>query len=67
MPVLVLAGRQDYQVGVAAPRELAAKLPHARFILYEHSGHYPNLDEPERFAADIVAFLSADAHRVSAP
>jgi proline iminopeptidase len=67
MPVLVLAGRQDYQVGVTAPRELATKLPHARFILYEHSGHYPNLDEPERFAPDVISFLSADARQVSAP
>jgi proline iminopeptidase len=58
MPVLVIAGAHDRQVGLAPQRELAERLPQARLIVYERSGHYPNLDEPSRFARDVVAFLA---------
>jgi proline iminopeptidase len=57
MPVLIIAGRHD---GAAHPdglRELARRLPEVRFIEYEQSGHFVYLDEPERFAHDVAAFL----------
>lgn len=57
MPVLVVAGRHD---GAARPeglRELARRLPDARFVEFEDSGHFIYLDEPERFARDLTAFL----------
>lgn len=59
MPVLVIAGRHD---GAAQPpglRELARRLPNARLIEYERSGHFVYLDEPDRFARDIADFVSA--------
>jgi proline iminopeptidase len=58
MPVLVIAGRRDYQVGLEPQRELARKLPNGRLLVYDESGHYPNLDEPARFARDVVGFLT---------
>jgi proline iminopeptidase len=58
MPVLVLAGRHDHQVGVAEQRELARRLPNARFMLFERSGHAPNLDEPLEFLSAVVPFLT---------
>jgi proline iminopeptidase len=57
MPVLVIAGRHD---GTARPeglRALADRLPAARFAEYEASGHFVYLDEPERFAREVVQFL----------
>jgi proline iminopeptidase len=57
MPVLVVAGRHD---GAARPeglRELARRLPNARFVEYERSGHFVYLDEPERFAREVSAFV----------
>jgi proline iminopeptidase len=57
MPVLVIAGRHD---GTARPdglRELADRLPNATFAEYEASGHFVYLDEPERFAREVVQFL----------
>jgi proline iminopeptidase len=57
MPVLVIAGKHD---GAAQPeglRELAGRLPNARFLEYERSGHYPYLDEAERFARDLADWL----------
>jgi proline iminopeptidase len=57
MPVLVVAGRHD---GAAQPdglRELARRLPNARYVEYERSGHYPYLDEPDRFAREVTGFV----------
>lgn len=57
MPVLVIVGARDRQVGLEPPRDLARGLPNARLLVYERSGHYPNLDEPARFTRDVAAFL----------
>ena len=58
MPVLVIAGRHD---GAARPeglRELARRLPGARYVEYERSGHFVYLDEPDRFAREVTAFVT---------
>jgi proline iminopeptidase len=63
MPVLVIAGRHD---GTARPdglRELAGRLPNASFAEYEASGHFVYLDEPERFARQVVQFLRTARNR----
>jgi proline iminopeptidase len=59
MPVLVVAGRHD---GAARPeglRELAGRLPNATYTEFERSGHFPYLDETDRFAREVSAFLNA--------
>jgi proline iminopeptidase len=57
MPVLVIAGTHDGAVQPEGLRELARRLPNARFVEYERSGHYPYLDEPDRFAGDVAALV----------
>ena len=57
MPVLVIAGRHDGGATPEGLRQLAAQLPDARFVEYEASGHFVYLDEPERFARDVAAFV----------
>ena len=59
MPVLVVAGRHDRAVVSEGLRELTRRLPNARFVEYEHSGHFVYLDEPDRFAGDMTVFLTA--------
>lgn len=59
MPVLVLAGRCDSAIGLDPQRALAGMLANARFEEYERGGHFLYLDEPERFARDVTAFLTA--------
>jgi proline iminopeptidase len=59
MPVLVIAGLQDHQGGREPHRELVRRLPNARLLEYERSGHFMYVDEPERFTRDVTAFLSA--------
>lgn len=58
MPVLIVAGRHD---GAARPeglRELANRLPNATFMEYDRSGHFLYVDEPERFARDVIDFVA---------
>lgn len=62
-PTLLIAGEEDYAVGVAPQRALAAALPRARIAVYERAGHFPYLEEPVRFARDVSSFLSADEKR----
>jgi proline iminopeptidase len=57
MPALVIAGRHDGAAGPIGLRELARQLPRARFVEYERSGHFVYLDEPERFASEVAAFI----------
>lgn len=59
MPVLVIAGERDFQVGLEAPRDLARRLPDAELLVYEGAGHFMYLDQPERFTQDITAFFAA--------
>jgi proline iminopeptidase len=69
-PTLVIVGRHDPQTPVACAEELAARLPHARLRVFAHSGHYPFIEESERFWAEVAAFLALpveDAHRDAIP
>ena len=60
-PVLILWGREDRFVPVAAARYFAAALPHSHTIIYEGVGHLPMEETPDRSAADVAAFLSDGA------
>lgn len=57
MPVLIFAGREDYAIGLPQQRALARALPNARIIEYDQSGHFLYLDQPDRFARDVIGFL----------
>jgi proline iminopeptidase len=63
MPTLVLTGGNDNAVGVPPQRYLAATLPNARLAVYDRAGHFPYLEEPERFARDVISFLTAEIER----
>lgn len=56
---LVVGGSHDYAVGVETMRALAASLPRATFLEYESSGHFPYVEEADRFERDVAAFLSS--------
>jgi proline iminopeptidase len=44
-PVLVIAGRHDLVTPVDQSFEMASALPHSRFVVLEHSGHFPIFEE----------------------
>lgn len=63
-PTLVIAGEHDRITPVAAGRELAARLPSARFIEISRAGHAPFLShdaEVLRHVQQFLAFLTPSA------
>lgn len=60
MPVLIIAGGADHQANVEPQRKLAEELPNGRIIVYPGAGHFMWVEQPKRFARDVIAFLSED-------
>jgi len=58
-PTLVINGESDVLVDPASARTLAAAIPAAKLILYPHVGHLPQIEIPQRSAADVAAFLQS--------
>lgn len=59
VPTLVLQGENDVLVEPSAAARFAAAIPGAKLILYPHVGHLPQIEIPERSAADVEQFLEA--------
>ena len=57
MPVLVVAGRHDGAAHPEGLRELARRLPNARYVEYERSGHFVYVDEADRFAREVTELV----------
>lgn len=57
-PVLIIAGESDFQTVIEPQRDLAARLPDGRILAYPGRGHFMFVEDPERFAADVTAFLA---------
>lgn len=64
VPVLVTVGREDWITPLEASEELAAGLPNNEFVIFEHSGHSPHMEEQERYLSVVRDFL---ARHVPAP
>jgi 3-oxoadipate enol-lactonase len=57
-PALVLHGTDDVVVAPANGRLLAERIPDARLVELEGHGHLPFWEDPERVAAELLAFLA---------
>jgi pimeloyl-ACP methyl ester carboxylesterase len=60
-PTLILWGESDPLIEPAAAKKFAAAIPGARLITYPDVGHLPQIEIPQRSAADAAAFLKASA------
>ena len=60
-PVLVLAGRHDRTCPVAAAEAMAAGLPDAELVIFEHSGHMTYVEENDAYVAAVRDFLERRA------
>ncbi len=59
VPALVITGRHDVITPVEqGARRLAALLPNSTLEVFENSGHFPFMEEPERFAEVVSIWLS---------
>jgi proline iminopeptidase len=57
-PTLILCGRQDPQYAPACSEELAAGIRGSQLEWFEHSGHFPFIEEPEALWSRVAAFLA---------
>jgi len=63
VPTLVLHGESDVLIEPASARKFAAAIPGAKLITYPQVGHLPQIEIPQRSAADVAAFLEAQPVR----
>jgi pimeloyl-ACP methyl ester carboxylesterase len=59
-PTLILWGEADPLIELPAAKKFAAAIPGAKLITYPNVGHLPQLEIPQRSAADVAAFLKAN-------
>jgi proline iminopeptidase len=57
-PCLLLAGRHDIPTSWQQSQRIARRIPHAELVVLEDSGHFPWLEEPERFFEVLTAWLA---------
>jgi pimeloyl-ACP methyl ester carboxylesterase len=60
VPTLILWGESDPLIEPAAAKKFAAAIAGSKLITYPHVGHLPQLEIPQRSAADTAAFLKAN-------
>jgi proline iminopeptidase len=58
-PVLLTAGRHDVFTSFPQSHRIARHLPNAEVLLFEQSGHFPWLDEPDAFFPAVKGWLAA--------
>jgi non-heme chloroperoxidase len=56
---LVVHGRRDRIVRVAAAEHTARTVPGARLLVYPGAGHAPHLDHAARFSRDLAEFIAS--------
>lgn len=59
VPALVVVGRHDVICGVRWAEELNRLIPASQLLVLERSGHFGHIEEPERFAGEVAAFVAA--------
>lgn len=56
-PALIVWGEKDRVVGVEAAEEYRRALPHAKFVMFDDTGHLPMIERPEEFNRLLEEFL----------
>lgn len=58
LPTLLVWGERDPVIPVAHARAAHAAMPGSRLEVFPDAGHFPHMDDSERFAAVLEAFLA---------
>ncbi|MET1027377.1 MAG: alpha/beta fold hydrolase [Dongiaceae bacterium] len=61
VPTLVISGRHDFICGMRWAQELMDGIPAAKLLILEKSGHFGHIEEAERFAREVSAFVGSAA------
>jgi pimeloyl-ACP methyl ester carboxylesterase len=59
IPVLLACGTKDPLLPPRYWEVLSARIPDAQVQLFDESGHFPNIEEPERFNNAVLSFLGS--------
>lgn len=57
VPTLVIVGRHDFITSVAMAEEMVRHIPGARMEIFERSGHFAPIEEPDKFRQVIRQFV----------
>jgi pimeloyl-ACP methyl ester carboxylesterase len=57
MPTLLLWGERDPIIPAGHGRRAQERMPGSRLVMFADSGHFPQIDDPHRFAATVLEFL----------
>ncbi len=60
-PALVICGRYDPQFPLPVSEQMVDDLRNAKLVVFERSGHFPFLEETERFWEVVGAFLAVNS------
>jgi proline-specific peptidase len=58
VPTLVLAGTYDFICPPVWSREIHAEIPDSELIEFTDSGHFPHVEEPEKFFGSVHRFVA---------
>jgi proline iminopeptidase len=58
-PTLVIVGRHDFITNIAMAEEMVKHIPNARLAVFEDSGHFALVEEPEKFYSVIKRFVES--------
>jgi pimeloyl-ACP methyl ester carboxylesterase len=59
VPTLVIVGRHDFITTMDMAKEISGRIPGARLVVFEDSGHFVFVEEPEKFKAVVREFILA--------
>ncbi len=59
VPTLVIVGRHDFITNVSMAEEMGKNIPNAELEIFEDSGHFVIVEEPEKFYRVIKAFVES--------
>ena len=57
IPVLIVWGERDRIIPRAHATDAHREVPHSRLEIFPRSGHFPQLDEPDRFVDVLTSFV----------
>jgi pimeloyl-ACP methyl ester carboxylesterase len=63
MPTLLIWGRHDHIFPARHAEAARDKLPNGRVVIFDDSGHTPQMEEPDRFNRLVLDFLTEPASR----
>jgi len=61
VPTMIVWGSNDRMIPASHALSVAEQLPDCRVEIFEGAGHFPHLDDPDRFARVLRGFIAADA------